>query len=191
MCCDNVRNQLCPNYNDLPHVQWNEQTPIDEPNFRGIFIADGKYNSHVCSIGVTLSWLLSFDRAKKCMEKGGQVLIAGNDNLDPHHPANCNGKDNMGRPIQSGNCFIKERGIYFIADIVEIIHLPTLRTATGDPISNKMENQIFQHHCNESPPLSPLVGRNAIAIFFENPTEQRCFSNYITFPGIAAGYIGC
>ena len=204
MCCPNVRDQICPDYESLPSKFWLDQIPIDEPNFNGICVRDGKCNSQLRDIGVTMGWTFGLAQAQQCT----QVLILGNDNIRPNnphdpHPADCCGYDNGA--IRPGENFIQERGIYFIADIVDVINLNTFARATNGfdvatpgLLSDDIDkiNKIKEHHCNWIFPLRIGTDGNYVApprnvIFFNNPTEQRCFSAYITFQALPFGYINC
>ena len=131
------------------------------PRFQGICVHDAQRNDLVKKLGVTLGWVLNPERAMQF----SKILVAGNDHLDKNHEVTTCGK----------NWHRKERGKFFIADIVKIINLNDhLRANGGMP-----DVKIQKHHCAGKYPMHPnsfsdtqIEWQNTrYAIFFTNPTK--------------------
>lgn len=143
---------------------------LQEPEFKGICVNDAQNNNLVRQIGVTLGWKLT--------KKPSSILIAGNDFIKSNHPTSC--------------CegLIKEKGKYFIAEVVKIVNLHSFALKTG----GSFDSQIREHHCCWEIPLQynsrdeifydkkyGELGKDRYVIYFQNPTEIRYFDEAFSF----------
>ncbi len=131
-------------------------------HFTGICVQDAQRNDLVKEIGVTLGWILDYNKAMKF----SKILVSGNDKTGiEHRMTNC-----------GVNWHRKERRKFFIADIRKIVHLNTLLRETN----GKADDRIRQHHCGANFPLKPPYwDERRYAIYFTNPTETFfCNENY-------------
>ena len=113
-------------------------------------------------VWVTLGWILNYNTAQKF----NKILVTGNDKVGNEHRITMCGT----------NINIKERRSFFIADIVEIVHLNTFLKDTGGMADEAIRN----HHCGANYPILPPYWDNRrYAIYFTNPSKTyECNDNY-------------
>ena len=165
-----------------------EQVQIDEPNFRGIALHDAVPLQTIQNLGVTMAWILSAQRVN-CINNlirqntNVRVLIAGNDKeCHPcYHP-----RYNTNNQHDCIGCHdrIDQKGLYFIADIVEIKNCLNYVRNTG----GMADSNFRAHHCFINyPTMTWDVRRHAI--YFTNASVIRNFSMDFNFTQRPTVYI--